>query len=57
MAHLTGNGRAFEDIAAESHISADTVKSTVTRAMQKAGADNGAQLAFLVGQARLDIAD
>lgn len=57
MAHLTGNGKAFEDIAAESHISADTVKSTVTRAMQKAGADNGAQLTFLVGQARLDIAD
>lgn len=57
VAHLIGNGKAYKQIAAELNISPDTVKSTVTRAMQKAGADNGAQLAFLVGQARLDISD
>jgi DNA-binding NarL/FixJ family response regulator len=57
VAHLIGNGKAYKQIAAELNISPDTVKSTVTRAMQKAGADNGAQLAFLVGQARLDIND
>ena len=57
VAHLIGNGKAYKQIAAGLNISPDTVKSTVTRAMQKAGADNGAQLAFLVGQARLDISD
>ena len=57
VAHLIGNGKAYKHIATELNISPDTVKSTVTRAMQKAGADNGAQLAFLVGQARLDIND
>jgi len=55
VAHLIGNGKVYKEIAAEMHIAPDTVKSTVTRAMHKVGADNGAQLAFLVGQARLDI--
>lgn len=55
VAHLIGHGKAYKHIAAELNIASDTVKSTVTRAMQKTGADNGAQLAFLVGQARLDI--
>jgi len=55
VAHLIGNGKVYKEIAAELHIAPDTVKSTVTRAMHKVGADNGAQLAFLVGQARLDI--
>lgn len=57
VANLIGNGKAYKHIATELNIAPDTVKSTVTRAMQKAGADNGAQLAFLVGQARLDIND
>ncbi len=55
VAYLIGHGKAYKKIAAELNIAPDTVKSTVTRAMQKTGADNGAQLAFLVGQARLDI--
>lgn len=55
VAHLIGDGKVYKQIAAELQIASDTVKSTVTRAMQKVGADNGAQLAFLVGQARLDI--
>lgn len=57
VAHMIGHGRVYKQIAAELNIAPDTVKSTVTRAMQKSGADNGAQLAFLVGQARLDIED
>lgn len=57
VAHLIGQGRAYKHIAAELNIAPDTVKSTVTRALHKVGADNGAQLAFLVGQARLDIGD
>lgn len=55
VAHLIGHGKAYKTIAAELHIAPDTVKSTVTRAMHKVGADSGAQLAFMVGQARLDI--
>ena len=55
MAHLIGHGKVYKQIAAELNIAPDTVKSTVTRAMQKTGADNGAQLAFFVGQARLDM--
>lgn len=57
VAYLIGSGYAYKNIAKELNIAPDTVKATVTRAMHKAGADNGAQLAFLVGQARLDIAD
>lgn len=57
VATLIGNGKAYKHIAATLNIAPDTVKSTVTRAMQKAGADNGAQLAFFIGQARLDITD
>lgn len=57
VASMIGHGMAYKQIAAELNIAPDTVKSTVTRAMHKAGADNGAQLAFLVGQARLDIED
>ena len=57
VAHLIGHGKSYKQIGAELNIAPDTVKSTVTRAMQKADADNGAQLAFLVGQARLDIKD
>ncbi|MDN6149881.1 MAG: response regulator transcription factor [Yaniella sp.] len=55
VAHMIGHGKSYKQIATELHIAADTVKSTVTRALQKSGADNGAQLAFFVGQARLDI--
>ncbi|GAA4116866.1 response regulator transcription factor [Enteractinococcus coprophilus] len=55
VAHLIGHGKAYKHIAVELNIAPDTVKSTVTRAMQKTGADNGAQLAYLVGQARLDM--
>jgi len=55
VAHLIGHGKVYKQIAAELNIAPDTVKSTVTRAMQKTGADNGAQLAFFVGQARLDM--
>lgn len=57
VASMIGHGMSYKQIARELHIAPDTVKSTVTRAMQKVGADNGSQLAFLVGQARLDIAD
>lgn len=57
VASMIGHGKVYKQIAAELHIAPDTVKATVTRAMQKAGADNGPQLAFLVGQARLDISD
>lgn len=57
VAHLIGNGKVYKQIAAELNIAPDTVKSTVTRALHKVGADNGAQLAFVVGQARLDIDD
>lgn len=55
VATLIGNGKVYKQIAAELHIAPDTVKSTVMRAMHKVGADNGAQLAFQVGQALLDI--
>lgn len=55
VAHLIGHGKVYKQIATELNIAPDTVKSTVTRAMQKTGADNGAQLAFFVGQARLDM--
>lgn len=57
VASMIGHGKTYKQIATELNIAADTVKSTVTRAMQKTGADSGAQLAFLVGQARLDIDD
>lgn len=57
VAHLIGYGKGYKQIAAQLHIAPDTVKSTIRRAMQKIGADNGAQVAFLVGQARLDIQD
>lgn len=55
VATMIGQGKVYKQIAAELNIAPDTVKSTVTRAMQKVGADNGPQLAFLVGQAHLDI--
>ncbi|GAA2033073.1 response regulator transcription factor [Yaniella flava] len=57
VANLIGNGKAYKHIAADLNIAPDTVKSTVTRAMQKTGADNGAQLAFLIGRAQVDIPD
>lgn len=55
VATMIGNGKVYKQIAVDLHIAPDTVKSTVMRAMHKIGADNGAQLAFRVGQARLDI--
>lgn len=55
VGHLIGQGLVYKQIAAKLHISPDTVKSTVTRAIQKTGAENGSQLAFFLGQARLDI--
>lgn len=57
VALLIGQGKAYKQIATELNIAPDTVKSTVTRALQKSGADNGAQLAYFVGQARMDIDD
>ena len=53
VAHLIGAGKAYKQIAAFLNIAPDTVKSTVTRALQKVGADNGAQLAFLIEQAHM----
>lgn len=57
VATMIGHGHVYKEIATALHIAPDTVKSTVMRAMQKTGADNGAQLAFMVGQARLDMTD
>ncbi len=55
VAQLVGSGRTYEEIARQLFISPSTVKSTIGRAMSKAGADSGAQLAVLVAQARLDL--
>ena len=55
VAYLIGHGKKYKHIAAELNIALDAVRSTVTRAMQKTGADNGDQLAFRVEQARLDM--
>ncbi|WP_120004170.1 response regulator transcription factor [Nesterenkonia muleiensis] len=57
VAQLVGAGKTYDDIARQLFISASTVKSTIGRAMSKAGADSGAQLAVLVAQARLDLLD
>jgi DNA-binding NarL/FixJ family response regulator len=55
VAQMVGAGKTYDDIAGALFISASTVKSTIRRAMQKADADSGAQLAVLVAQARLDL--
>lgn len=53
VAHLIGAGNSYKLIGRHLNIAPDTVKSTVTRALQKVGAENGAQLAFLIGQAHM----
>ncbi|NLS09876.1 response regulator transcription factor [Nesterenkonia sp. MY13] len=57
VAQLVGSGNTYDEIAKKLFISASTVKSTIRRAMNKTGADSGAQLAVLVAQARLDQVD
>lgn len=55
VATLVGEGKTYGAIAEQLFISPSTVKSTVGRAMNKVGADSGAQLAVVVTQARLDL--
>src|SRR5699024_9576212 len=55
VANMIGNGKVYKEIDAKLYIAPDTVKSTVMKAMHQNGADNGAQLAYGVGQARFVI--
>lgn len=57
VARLIGDGKTYQDIAGELFISPSTVKSTLTSARAKIGADTSAQLAADVARARLDLPD